>query len=122
RFGRPTAFKIVQGVEQDPPDDPEAHRSEEHTSELQSLTTLVCRLLLEKKRAQGITAGIFRLISAWPFPEQHIRDPAGVFKACVVPGLNPGQMIHEVERHAFFFNKAAAPEPAAFTLHNPVPI
>jgi hypothetical protein len=25
RFGRPTAFKIVQGVEQDPPDDPEAH-------------------------------------------------------------------------------------------------
>src|SRR5258706_9993329 len=26
------------------------HRSEEHTSELQSLTNLVCRLLLEKKR------------------------------------------------------------------------
>src|SRR5438046_4776307 len=28
-----------------------APRSEEHTSELQSLTNLVCRLLLEKKRA-----------------------------------------------------------------------
>src|SRR5438093_9236120 len=27
-------------------------RSEEHTSELQSLTNLVCRLLLEKKNAQ----------------------------------------------------------------------
>src|SRR5262249_58114493 len=27
-----------------------AHRSEEHTSELQSLTNLVCRLLLEKKK------------------------------------------------------------------------
>src|SRR5438093_3872379 len=27
----------------------EQHRSEEHTSELQSLTNLVCRLLLEKK-------------------------------------------------------------------------
>src|SRR5438046_6642882 len=27
----------------------EVHRSEEHTSELQSLTNLVCRLLLEKK-------------------------------------------------------------------------
>src|SRR2546423_10068649 len=27
----------------------EAHRSEEHTSELQSLAYLVCRLLLEKK-------------------------------------------------------------------------
>src|SRR5262249_61717456 len=30
--------------------EPEAHRSEEHTSELQSLTNLVCRLLLEKKK------------------------------------------------------------------------
>src|SRR5258706_5488119 len=28
-----------------------ADRSEEHTSELQSLTNLVCRLLLEKKKA-----------------------------------------------------------------------
>src|SRR5437016_14210734 len=30
-------------------------RSEEHTSELQSLTNLVCRLLLEKKKRQQIT-------------------------------------------------------------------
>src|SRR5690606_41887154 len=29
------------------------HRSEEHTSELQSRENLVCRLLLEKKRKQG---------------------------------------------------------------------
>src|SRR5438046_5534182 len=34
----------------------EAHpaRSEEHTSELQSLTNLVCRLLLEKKKKNNI--------------------------------------------------------------------
>src|SRR5438477_8776690 len=30
--------------------DPRAHRSEEHTSELQSHVNLVCRLLLEKKK------------------------------------------------------------------------
>src|SRR5258706_9930505 len=30
--------------------DLQPHRSEEHTSELQSLTNLVCRLLLEKKK------------------------------------------------------------------------
>src|SRR5438093_6980382 len=30
-----------------------SNRSEEHTSELQSLTNLVCRLLLEKKKAYG---------------------------------------------------------------------
>src|SRR2546425_6514446 len=29
---------------------PSVHRSEEHTSELQSLAYLVCRLLLEKKK------------------------------------------------------------------------
>src|SRR5438093_8060664 len=29
-----------------------SERSEEHTSELQSLTNLVCRLLLEKKKTQ----------------------------------------------------------------------
>src|SRR2546427_6143563 len=32
------------------PDDPSDHRSEEHTSELQSQSNLVCRLLLEKKK------------------------------------------------------------------------
>src|SRR5258706_8804517 len=31
-------------------------RSEEHTSELQSLTNLVCRLLLEKKQRPSITS------------------------------------------------------------------
>src|SRR5262249_62138511 len=34
----------------DASDGTKAHRSEEHTSELQSLTNLVCRLLLEKKK------------------------------------------------------------------------
>src|SRR2546425_7977757 len=32
-----------------------AHRSEEHTSELQSLAYLVCRLLLEKKKKHKAT-------------------------------------------------------------------
>src|SRR5258705_1730904 len=32
-----------------------ATRSEEHTSELQSLRHLVCRLLLEKKRTRALT-------------------------------------------------------------------
>src|SRR5438046_8295492 len=34
---------------------PTNSRSEEHTSELQSLTNLVCRLLLEKKKKQNIS-------------------------------------------------------------------
>src|SRR5258706_5569026 len=44
-------------------DVPFQHRSEEHTSELQSLTNLVCRLLLEKKKNR-ITQG-FSMVGCW---------------------------------------------------------
>src|SRR2546425_7922268 len=37
---------------------PRGERSEEHTSELQSLAYLVCRLLLEKKKRQQLNARI----------------------------------------------------------------
>src|SRR5438093_5666760 len=40
-------------------------RSEEHTSELQSLTNLVCRLLLEKKNDKRFT-----VVLAYPVAEQ----------------------------------------------------
>src|SRR5258705_8759389 len=36
-------------------------RSEEHTSELQSLRHLVCRLLLEKKKNSGVGPGTCRI-------------------------------------------------------------
>src|SRR2546425_5977178 len=47
---QPAGFsaRLLGGAQKIPPVD--AHRSEEHTSELQSLAYLVCRLLLEKKK------------------------------------------------------------------------
>ena len=41
-----------------------AGRSEEHTSELQSLTNLVCRLLLEKKKKRKDKKKIERILKA----------------------------------------------------------
>src|SRR2546430_5485370 len=38
-------------------------RSEEHTSELQSQSNLVCRLLLEKKKNQGRAVGLVRHVT-----------------------------------------------------------
>src|SRR5262249_59671898 len=38
-------------------------RSEEHTSELQSLTNLVCRLLLEKKKQGLAAASLVQILS-----------------------------------------------------------
>src|SRR2546430_8513719 len=40
-----------------PKHEPVAGRSEEHTSELQSQSNLVCRLLLEKKNSRLIVSG-----------------------------------------------------------------
>src|SRR5438046_6250938 len=52
-FGLPISSFANAQVTNDSPLDDQIHggpRSEEHTSELQSLTNLVCRLLLEKKK------------------------------------------------------------------------
>src|SRR2546425_6996573 len=48
-----------------------ARRSEEHTSELQSLAYLVCRLLLEKKKKALITAHVETLTN------RHKHNSAG---------------------------------------------
>src|SRR2546425_1519051 len=63
---------------------PEARRSEEHTSELQSLAYLVCRLLLEKKKTPrfiptlNVTKRPSYYVADWkppPLPAQN-HDPA----------------------------------------------
>src|SRR2546425_1833338 len=43
---------VLEGHPAQAPVSPRTSRSEEHTSELQSLAYLVCRLLLEKKKKQ----------------------------------------------------------------------
>src|SRR2546425_7288501 len=50
------------GVHQRTAENGRSVRSEEHTSELQSLAYLVCRLLLEKKKKKEITRGAVRTI------------------------------------------------------------
>src|SRR2546425_1712924 len=47
---RDSCSKRAPARAHDPPSPPREPRSEEHTSELQSLAYLVCRLLLEKKK------------------------------------------------------------------------
>jgi 2-oxoglutarate ferredoxin oxidoreductase subunit alpha len=64
------------------------------------ITSRVAQRGMQMARERGVAAGKFRLIQAWPFPEQHIRDLAAHVKAFVVPELNLGQMVHEVERAA----------------------
>src|SRR5438046_8608279 len=47
-------------------------RSEEHTSELQSLTNLVCRLLLEKKKKEKTTLTKTRQMRIYTEIQRHV--------------------------------------------------
>ncbi len=64
------------------------------------ITSRVAQRAVELARAQGVKVGTFRLITAWPFPEAHVRELARKAGAFVVPELNLGQMVREVERAA----------------------
>jgi 2-oxoglutarate ferredoxin oxidoreductase subunit alpha len=55
---------------------------------------------MELARDAGIKCGMLRLITAWPFCEDKIREIAGRVKAFVVVEINFGQMSLEVERCA----------------------
>ncbi len=55
---------------------------------------------LELAREKGIRVGMLRLITVWPFPQERIAKLAGKVKGFVVPELNLGQIVLEVERSA----------------------
>src|SRR5262249_5847856 len=55
-LARLSGLRHISGARRRGGRDQKALRSEEHTSELQSLTNLVCRLLLEKKKT-GVPVG-----------------------------------------------------------------
>ncbi len=64
------------------------------------ITSRVAQRAIELGRARGLKVGKLRLITAWPFPDQKIAALARTAKALVVPELNLGQMVREVERAA----------------------
>ncbi len=64
------------------------------------ITARVARMGVDLARKKGLKVGIIRLIVVWPFPEKRIRELAGNIKAFVVPEINYGQMVLEVERCA----------------------
>ena len=64
------------------------------------ITSRIAQKAIQQAREQGLRVGSFRLITAWPFPEKQIAELSKKVKAFVVPELNLGQMVLEVERMA----------------------
>src|SRR5471030_184737 len=86
-----------------------APRSEEHTSELQSLRHLVCRLLLEKKKISGFTSAFSATL---PLSIRSFRE---------------NMLMRESNRNVnsnlvFFFNDTATTEIYTLSLHDALPI
>jgi 2-oxoglutarate ferredoxin oxidoreductase subunit alpha len=51
-------------------------------------------------RKEGIKAGLLRLVTIWPFPKELVTQIAKKSQAIVVPEMNCGQLVREVERAA----------------------
>jgi 2-oxoglutarate ferredoxin oxidoreductase subunit alpha len=51
-------------------------------------------------RARGIRIGLLRLITLWPFPDKVVEEVAEGVDRILVPEMNYGQLVREVERSA----------------------
>ena len=64
------------------------------------ITSRVAVRSVQDARRRGIKVGTLRLITVWPFPEKRVAELAKKVKAIVVPEINLGQVLKEVERDA----------------------
>lgn len=61
-------------------------------------TARSARSAVRQARQQGIPAGLLRLVSIWPFPEQALVELAQKVDHIIVAEMNLGQVSREVER------------------------
>ncbi len=83
------------------------------------ITSRVAIRAVQQARKAGLKVGTLRLITVWPFPEKRIKELAGKIKAFVVPELNYGQMVLEVERCAAGQTKVIPVSHCGGWVHNP---
>jgi len=62
------------------------------------ISARAARRALKTSRSKGLKVGLFRPITLWPFPADALKQAVSSAKIVLVPELNAGQMILEVER------------------------
>jgi 2-oxoglutarate/2-oxoacid ferredoxin oxidoreductase subunit alpha len=83
------------------------------------ITSRVAQRAIDMARADGLRVGKLRLITAWPFPAKKIKELAAHVKAFVMPELNLGQMVRELERAAGGKAKTLLVPHAGGSVHQP---
>jgi 2-oxoglutarate ferredoxin oxidoreductase subunit alpha len=61
------------------------------------LSARICRSAVSALRKEGVTAGLFRPITVWPFPEAELAKAAAGKKKVLVVEMNAGQMVEDVK-------------------------
>lgn len=62
------------------------------------IVSRAARRAVRAARAAGIRAGLFRPVTLWPFPEGAFRTATAAAKTVIVPEMNSGQLVLEIER------------------------
>ncbi len=86
------------------------------------ITSRVAVKAIQEARKEGLKVGSIRLITTWPFPEKRIKNLARKVKAFVVPEINYGQMVLEVERCAAGQTKVVGVPHCGGWVHDPADI
>jgi 2-oxoglutarate ferredoxin oxidoreductase subunit alpha len=60
-------------------------------------TARSARQAVNEARELGLSVGMMRPRTLWPFPDREVRELASNVKTMIVPEMNLGQMAHEVE-------------------------
>ncbi|MBU0755078.1 MAG: 2-oxoacid:acceptor oxidoreductase subunit alpha [Planctomycetes bacterium] len=83
------------------------------------ITSRVTLPAIRKARKEGLKVGFIRLITVWPFPEARIRELASKVGAFVMPELNMGQVVLELERIVAGQAQVHCVPHAGGAVHNP---
>ena len=54
---------------------------------------------VKSARSKGAKVGMLKLITIWPFPAELVQEKTRGAKAIIVPELNTGQLVGEIERY-----------------------
>jgi len=83
------------------------------------ITSRIAKSAVEDARARGLKVGHLRLRIVWPFPTTRIRELCKTAKVFIMPELNMGQVVLELERAVAAKAKVISMPHAGGSVHEP---